>query len=448
MDYGILSVIPILVLIVGALLTKRISEMMIIASVIGAVFVYKGDFFTGYITMMYSVLSNPTYQFILINLMCFGALSLQFQKSGALIGFRSLIQKLSKGPLTPLLLAWILNFLLFMNGYLSILVTSFAIRDTTDQQRIPREHLAFQVGCMCPSVSTLVPITSWTVFTVGLLREQGLGFTDYLHSIPLMFFPILLVTLNFLLALGLFPKVGALKEAWQRTKSGGDAYLEEPGMAKIMEVEPVSEDKMSSAWNFVIPIVVLIAVVLLFDNSLIHGLLAGIVTQLILYLLQKLMTPEEFVNNLFKGAASMSRIAIIIFFAYLLNEANKAMGFTEFLISLAGPSFPPFLLPLIVFVIVGFTAFATSGYWVIQVITIPIFISLAASLQVDYRLIIAATMSGVTFGSIFCFYSDVLFMVAAGTGVSNMRQISISAPYILSITGMTAVAYVIAGLLF
>lgn len=448
MNVGVLSIIPILILIMGALLTKRISEMMIVASVVGAIFVYRESFFTGYITMMYNVLSDPTYQFILINVLSFGALSKQLQKSGALTGFRHLIFRLSKGPIKPLFLAWILHFFLFINGYLNTLVTSFAMRDTTDQHHIPREHLAFQIGCMTPAVSTLVPITSWTVFTVGLLRSQGLGFSDYFRSIPLMFYPILIALINLLLALGLFPKIGALKEAYQRVDHGGDVLLEEPRVAKIMEIDPIEDEKKSSAWNFVLPIAVLIVFVFLFDNSLIHGLLAALVSQAIIYLPQKLMTLDEFVNNLFSGAASMSRIAMILFFAYVLNEANRALGFAEFLVSLVGTSFPAFLLPLIVFIIVGFTAFATSGYWVIQVITFPIFIPLAHSLQVSPHLVIAATMSGVVFGSMFCFYSDVLFMVAAGTGVSNMRQISISTPYILIATLLTSIGYIIAGLLF
>jgi tetracycline resistance efflux pump len=447
MDYGILSLVPILILIIGALITKRISEMIIATSLIGAILVYKEAFFSGYITMMYDVLSNSTYQFILINVLCFGAFSRQLQKSGALTGFRRLIANYSKDPLKPMVLAWILHFFLFINGYLNILVSSFAMRDTTDQHGIPREHLAFQIGCMSPSVSTLVPITSWTVFTVGLLRVQGLGFIDYIRSIPFMFFPILLSIFNLLLSLGAFPKIGALKEAYQRVGYGGDVVPKEPGMTKITETNPIDEEKTSSAWNFVIPVVVLVIFVFLFDNSLIHGLLAAIASQALLYLSQKLMTLDEFVNNLFEGAASMSRIAMIIFFAYLLNEANRAMGFAEFLVSLAGPSFPPFLLPLIVFLIVGFTAFATSGYWVIQVITFPIFLSLATSLQVNHHLIIAATMSGVTFGSMFCFYSDVLFMVAAGTGISNMKQISVSAPYVFIAAVLTSFAYVVAGLL-
>jgi Na+/H+ antiporter NhaC len=67
-------------------------------------------------------------------------------------------------------------------------------------------------------------------------------------------------------------------------------------------------------------------------------------------------------------------------------------------------------------------------------------------MNVHPSLVIGAMMSGATFGSMFCFYSDVVFMAAAGTGVSNIRQIHVSAPYILSVAAITSILYLITGL--
>ena len=90
MDYGFVSCIPILVLITGALLTKKIGESMIVASVVGVAIVYKGGFFDGYVDTMYEVLTNESYQFILFIVLCFGAAVKLFQASGCLIGFGTL----------------------------------------------------------------------------------------------------------------------------------------------------------------------------------------------------------------------------------------------------------------------------------------------------------------------------------------------------------------------
>ncbi len=447
MHYGVLSVVPILVLIIGSLITKKITEMMVIASVTGAILVFRWQFFSGYISMMYAVLSSTTFQFILIVFMCFGAVVRQFQKSGAFLGFRSRMERLSGRRSQPIVLAWFLLLLLFIDDYLNILAVSFAMRDITDDSGVPREHLAFQVSSVSASLSILVPFTSWTAFTIGLLNEQGLGFGEYVRAIPFMFFPWIILILTLLLALGYFPRVGLLKESYERIRSGGEILVKEPETTQLLEMEVDLEHRESSVWNFIIPIAVLMAVVFLYGISLVHGLIAALVCQGILYISQGLMTAEEFVDNFFEGTASMSRLAIIIFFAYVLNEANTAMGFSEYLIGLAGPGFPAFLLPLIVFLLISLTTFAGSGCWVIQVITIPVFVPLAASTGVNVSLIIAALMSGVVFGSVLCFYSDVVFMTYAGTGVPNMRQIRVAAPYSLGVAAVTGLLYLLVGLL-
>lgn len=90
-----ISCIPILVLITGALITKKIGESMIVASVVGVVLVYKSNFFNGYVEQMYHVLTNNSYQFILIIIMCFGAAVKLFQVSGCLTGFGNLVSKVA-----------------------------------------------------------------------------------------------------------------------------------------------------------------------------------------------------------------------------------------------------------------------------------------------------------------------------------------------------------------
>jgi Na+/H+ antiporter NhaC len=76
----------------------------------------------------------------------------------------------------------------------------------------------------------------------------------------------------------------------------------------------------------------------------------------------------------------------------------------------------------------------------------PIFIPLAQSMGVDSSLVVAAIMSGVAFGSKFCFYSDAVFMTSAGTGVSNMTQIKAVAPYVLSSAAIAAICFVVVGI--
>ena len=445
MDYGIISCIPITVLMVGVLVTKRITEMMVIASLLGAILIHKADFFSGYIEMIYGTLGNSSYHFVLFILMGFGGMIKLFQESGALLGFRHTLSKYVKGKKAPLVVAWFMACIMFVDDYLSALAVSFSMREITDENKIPREHLAFQVNVLSACLCILIPFSSWVAFTTGLLSEHDFGLSEYLKGMPFMFYPILMAALCILLALGVIPKVGALKQSYTRINSGGPLLPSEKGSASIVNLEMENEVKESSALNIIVPVIVMIAVVLIYDNDLVHGIFACIAVQCLMYVGGKIMSLSQFVDSFYEGAKSMCSMAILVCFSFTLSAANETMGFFDFLIGGISNNMPPELIPALIFVSVGLAVFATAGYWVIQVITIPVFIPLAVAVGLPVPIAVGAVMSGVAFGGNFCFYSDTVFMTSAGTGISNVRQIKVSAPYILAVTAITLVMYLVLG---
>lgn len=452
MEYGIISCIPIAVLIVGALITKKMPEMIILSSLIGAILVYKQNFFPNYLQMIYSSISNESFQFLLMILLGFGGMIKLFEKSGALMGFSDIIGKFANTRKKSMLLTWIMGVIMFVDDYLNVLAVSFSMKETTDRNRIPREHLAYGVNSMGACVCVLIPFTSWAAFAVGCIGEQGLGFGDYLKAIPFMFFPWIAVLVCLLVGLGVIPKVGLLKKAYKRVDEGGPLLVEEKVGASIVNMgDGNNEDvKSSSPLNFFIPIIALIAGMFICDNDVVSGIIIALAVQLVLYLVQKIMTLTEFMDNLFEGITSMAPLAVVICFAYVLNIANTEMGFAEFLIGGMQKMIPESMyamVPAFVFIIVGLVAFAAASFWVLILITIPIFIPLSTSLGIDPSLIIAAVMSGVAFGSKFCFYSDAVFMTSAGTGISNMTQIKVVAPYVLGSAALAAICFAVAGII-
>ena len=91
--------------------------------------------------------------------------------------------------------------------------------------------------CLCVTV----PFTSWTAFSVGLLTEFDLTFADYLRAVPLMFYPLAMMLLTLLLAAGVFPKVGPLKRAYDRVRSGG--------AVSYTHLDVYKRQPMSAAWR-------------------------------------------------------------------------------------------------------------------------------------------------------------------------------------------------------
>jgi len=325
------------------------------------------------------------------------------------------------------------------------LAVASSMRSLTDKQGIPREHLAYTVNAMGTCICVLIPFTSWSGFGIGITSEFGLSFSDYVSAIPFMFYPITTVIICLLLALGVFPKIGNMKKAYKRVEETGDTTVVEEGGTSIFSIEKDETVKPVSPINFVIPIIALVAGMIIFENDLIHGIIVALVVQAVMYILQKIMTPTEYMSNLFEGITSMATLMFIILIAFVLSSGNEMMGFSEYVIDVFTKSVSPALLPAIAFLIVGFVAFTAASFWVLIALTVPIFIPLSLSMGVNPVIVLAAIMSGVALGSQSCFYSDAVFMTAAGTEVSNITQVKAIAPYVIIGAVISFILYLVVG---
>lgn len=188
-----MAFLPLAFLIVYALKTRKMADAMVLATLLAVLLVHRQHFFTGLIDAMYTTLGNSSYQFALCSILGFGGMISLFQASGGLMGFRDLLAKAANTPRKTLLLAWLLSVIMFVDEYLNALTTTICLRDVSDKNRLPREHLAVQTNIMACCLCVTVPFTSWTAFSVGLISDFGLGFTDYLQAVPFMFYPLAFV---------------------------------------------------------------------------------------------------------------------------------------------------------------------------------------------------------------------------------------------------------------
>jgi len=442
MNYGFLSCVPILVLIIGAVITRKMPHMLMLASFIGAIILYGKEFFSGWINVMYAALANGSDQYILLILVCSGAMIRLLEKSGAMLGFRNMISKYAKNEHRVMFFTWVLGIIVFIDDYLNALAVSSAMRGLSDEYKIPREHLAYTVNVGGACVCVLIPFSSWAAFGIGTFGEYGWTFSDYVHAIPLMFYPIVALIICLLLGLGIIPKVGDMKKAYERVKNGG------PVLPNGGEQDELSSDiHPTTPLNFLIPMVALVIAMLYFDSDLIHGMLVALLAQGIMYIAQRIMTLGEFMENVLEGAYSMASVCFVVVLSFMMNTVNAEIGFSDYVISILNGVVPAALLPVIAFVMVAVVAFATGSFWPLIVIVCPIFVPMAISLAVSPWLIIAAMMSGIAFGSQCCMYSDAVFMTAAGTGVDNVTQIRAIGPYIISGFVISCVLFVLFGII-
>ena len=122
---NILVFLPIIVLVVTALLTKKMAESMIAAALLAILICYEEHFLTGIVESFYNTLADSSYQFALLMLIGFGGMIKLFQESGALVSFADWAAKHASGKKKPLVLGWLISLALFVDDYLNVLTVTF-----------------------------------------------------------------------------------------------------------------------------------------------------------------------------------------------------------------------------------------------------------------------------------------------------------------------------------
>lgn len=434
MEHLITAFLPIIILIGGIIITKRTMEVLFVALLAADILICKKEFATGFIDLIYGTLANETFQFILLLIMGLGSLIHVFKSSGVISKLDAIVSRVATTPRKAMLLAWVMAICLFIDEYLNILIVSATIKNTTDALGIPREHLAYTVNSMGACLCVLIPFSSWAAYTTGCMSMVGLDALDYIKSIPFMFFPVITIIISFGCSMGFVPKVGNLKKAYAnqiRTNAPLEpAHGNTPG------------GKGLACANFIIPIIALVLIASIYSN-IIAGIFAALFAQFILYVPGHLLSVSKFVTALVDGFSSMMNLMVNIILSFTVISACNSAGLTNYLLLFIKSTIPPFLLPLFTFIFVAGITWLARNYWIFILLLIPIFVPLAISNQLDPHIIIGAIMSGVSFGSLFCFFSDAIFLVEEGTGVSSIQQVKTLFPYVSIAFILSAAAYIL-----
>ena len=246
--------------------------------------------------------------------------------------------------------------------------------------------------------------------------------------------------------LGIVPAIGPMKQAFERVAAGGP--LAPPGSEKIdihggQEVEIPEKPNII---NMIVPIIVLVVSTILLDVDMQLGVLFTLGFMFVFYLVQGVLTAEEFVDVSIEGFKSMILPLLLMVLAFLFARVNSEIHFTEFVITTATNLVTPKLMPLIVFIALSITEFITGTNWGMYIIALPIVIPLAQNMGVNMPLAVSAVLSAGVFGSHICFYSDATVITSSATGCDNMRHAVTQLPYGLLAAAVSAVLFLVFGI--
>ncbi|MCI8608025.1 MAG: sodium:proton antiporter [Firmicutes bacterium] len=461
-NLGILSLVPALSFFIFALVTKKCITSIILSGALGYIIYYKTDCFMPMMDAIQEATTNADNNYIVIICLLFGCFVQLLRESKGAIAVGDLARKYVKSEKQVLLLTWLCGIIIFIDDYLSILVTANCVISLADEHKTPREMLCYIINTTSAPVCLIIPISAWVVFFSGVFEQTpeasvvGDSAMDiYYHIMPYFFYPFLCVLFVLLVILGVVPKMGGIKKAYQRVAETGQLWPETSNMQNQGEghgeamgaITDNSKDEREvkpHLWAFIVPMAVVIIGALVLDDIL-YGVVLGIIACFVLFIPTRIMSFSKFCDACYQGLDDMLFIAVVLVTSLFYRQSITLVGLSDYLIEVAGPYMSAAWLPAIAFVLIGLVCFATGNIWSIPAICTPIILPMAAACGASIPLTLGAIISAACFGAQACFYSDVTLLSASACRINNVDYAVAQLPYIGIVAAISFIGYVVAG---
>ena len=466
------ALLPPIIAIALALITKEVYSSLFIGILVGAVIygqfspertimhAFKGGF--------QSVLSNSYNVGILIFLVILGTIVALMNNAGGSAAFGDWASKHIKTRIGAQLATIALGCLIFVDDYFNCLTVGSVMRPVTDKHNVSRAKLAYLIDATAAPVCIIAPISSWAAAVTGFVKGQD-GFVVFIKSIPYNYYALLTIVMMISIVL-LKVDFGSMAKH-EANAAKGDLFT--TGQKTYKEEEQV-EEKRGKVCDLVVPVITLIICCIIgmiytggffsgtdfvtaFSNSdasvgLAVGSFFGLIITILLYVIRRVLPFKKCMDCLVDGFRAMVPAILILTMAWTLKAMTDSLGAKEFVeasVKAVAGDFMNFL-PAIIFLIACFLAFATGTSWGTFGILIPI---VTAVFQTDggytnYELMvisISACMAGAVCGDHCSPISDTTIMASAGAECDHVNHVSTQLPYAMVAATVSFISYIIAG---
>ena len=461
------ALVPPIIAIVLALITKEVYSSLFIGILVGGLF-YSGFSFEGTLNHIFedgflAVLSDSYNVGILIFLVILGAMVSLMNRAGGSAAFGRYAKEKIKTRVGAQLATIALGILIFIDDYFNCLTVGSVMRPVTDGHKVSRTKLAYLIDATAAPVCIIAPISSWAAAVTGFVEGED-GFAIFISAIPYNFYALLTIVMMLGLIL-MNIDFGPMKEFEEKAEKG-DISPDE-NMTANTEIPASSKGKVI---DLIIPIVVLIICCVIgmiytggffeganfieaFSNSdasvgLALGSICAILITVIIYLLRRVLTFTECMECLPNGFKSMVPAILILTFAWTLKAMTDSLGAKEFVAAAMEQSAGSLMnfLPAIIFLVGCFLAFSTGTSWGTFGILIPIVVAVFAGSNHELMIIsISACMAGAVCGDHCSPISDTTIMASAGAQCKHINHVNTQLPYAILVAAVSFVTYIIAG---
>ena len=458
----ILSLLPPIIAIVLALLTKEVYSSLFVGILSGALIYSNGNLWNMVLTTFDTMISKICDSWnvgILIFLVMLGMMVSLVNKAGGSAAYGRWASKHIKTKAGALVSTSVLGMLIFIDDYFNCLTIGSVMRPVTDQFKISREKLAYIIDSTAAPVCIIAPISSWAA-AVSSIAPEGEGLNLFIRSIPYNLYALLtLLCVVVMSVMGL--------------DFGKMRMVELAAASKESEENAASDEIKGTVLDLMLPIGVLIVSCVtamiytggFFDaesgcyhnfveafagcdasQGLVLGAFVTIVMTMLLYLPRRVLTFTQFTDSFVDGFKAMVPAILILTFAWTLSGITNQLGAKIYVAELVRGTASGLasLLPAIIFLIGVGLAFSTGTSWGTFGVLLPIVCAVFPSGELMV-ISVSACLAGAVCGDHCSPISDTTIMASAGADCNHIGHVSTQLPYALTVAGVSFLGYLLAG---
>ncbi|MCR5301177.1 MAG: Na+/H+ antiporter NhaC family protein [Lachnospiraceae bacterium] len=468
------ALVPPLVAILLALITKDAYSSLFVGIVLGAVMVSSCSFTGTLDTVTVDGLTDAVAgnAGILIFIVILGIVVALINRSGASRSFGEWASKNIKTKVGASIATIALGVLIFIDDYFNCLTVGSVMSPITDSKKVSRVKLAYLIDATAAPICMIAPISSWAAAVSGCVEsERYSGIELFIRAIPYNFYSIL--TIVFLITISVLKfDYGKMKKFEEVAELTGD--LSKMDLSEdeeyILKTEGPDAKPKGRLRDLIVPVIILIAfcvwgllhngfsaieeggVIEAFSSTdayvgLPWGSIIALVVIVVYMIVRKVVTFDEAMECIPRGFYSMVPAITILTLATALKNMTNALeagSFVKMIMSNADGL--QWALPAIVFVVACLVAFATGTSWGTFGILIPIVSVIFPETSPLFFVGISACLAGAVCGDHCSPISDTTIMSSAGAHCNHINHVETQLPYAISVACISTVCYILAGL--
>lgn len=482
---GWVSLLPPILAIVLALLTRQVLIALFSGVFFGALIIHGFNPISGFFYSLTDFIAkapaDPDRMAILIFSLVLGGMVGVITKSGGTQGIVDRLSKHASDSRRGQLATWAMGIFIFFDDYANTLIVGNTMCPLTDRLKISREKLAYLVDSTAAPIATIALVSTWIGYQLSLIDQafKTIGITDnsyfaFIQTIPFSFYPIFALLFGFIIAIT-GRDFGSMHKAEQRAKNEGKLILDNAVPLAELSEEVSAKEGIPLRWqNALFPVLAVIITTMLglwitgmqatdvvpenigfiqhislvIGNAnsftvLIWAAFVGSSVAIIMAMTQRILNLSESIDAWTKGIKALLIAAFILTLAWSIGDICKELQTADFVISATENLLSPHWIPTLAFIIAGVIAFSTGTSWATMAILTPIVIPIAYHLPMADATIeattkahilissIAAILAGSTFGDHCSPISDTTIMSSMASGSDHVDHVRTQMPYAL-----------------